>query len=173
LTALYRVIATDKGAFGFVAEDENQVIGFVTFTTDLRALFRSVLRRGGIRFVGLLAGKLCSWQRCRRILETLRYPGRSDRQALPRAELLAIAVQADQRAQGIGKRLLQRGLESCCQHDVSQVKVCVGEKRASAQMLYERKGFKPVCDITHHGQTSWIWVKQVCKQNVLPGDQNA
>jgi ribosomal protein S18 acetylase RimI-like enzyme len=172
LTVLYRVIAADKGAFGFVAEDEDRVIGFVVFTTDLLALYRSVLRRGGIRFVGLLAGKLFSWQRSRRILETLRYPRRTDRQTLPRAELLAIAVKADRRAQGIGTELLRRGLESCRQRGVSQVKVCVGENRAPAQGLYERMGFKPVCEISPHGQTGWIWVKQVTKRNTRPGDQH-
>lgn len=165
LTTLYRILAADREAFGLVAEDEGKVIGFIAFTTDIRALYRSILRQARFRFVRLLAGALFSWKRSRRILETLRYPGQMDQQTLPRAELLALAVQTGKRRAGIGRQLVEQGLGACAQRGLPEVKVCVGERRVAARALYGRLGFQPVCDLRRHEQTSQIWVKNIKLQN--------
>lgn len=163
VTALYQRIAVDSHAFGLVAEVGGQVVGFVAFTTDVSALYKSVLHKGGLRFVGLLLGKLFLWQCCKRMMETLLYPRRQDIQNLPRAELLAIAVLENQRRQGLGQQLLRRGLDVCREHGLDSLKVCVGGQRRAAQTLYENLGFQHICDIEHHQRLSHVYVKELTK----------
>ncbi len=148
-----------------MAEEKGEVIGFVAFATDIRALYRSVMRRAGFRFVRLLAGALFSWKRSRRILETLLYPRQMDQQTLPRAELLALAVQTGKRRAGIGRLLVEQGLNACGHRGLSEVKVCVGERRVAARALYGQMGFQHVCDLRRHEQASQIWVKSIKPQN--------
>lgn len=148
-----------------MAEEEGKVIGFIAFTTDIRTLYRSIMRRAGLRFVEMLAGALFSWKRSRRILETLLYSGQMDQQTLPRAELLALAVQTGKRRVGIGRQLVEQGLSCCDQRGLTEIKVCVGEKRLAARALYEQTDFQHVCDLRRHEQTSQIWIKNIKLQD--------
>ena len=44
VTALYKVIADCETGFGFVAEENGNVLGFVAFTTNLNKLYEAMLK---------------------------------------------------------------------------------------------------------------------------------
>jgi ribosomal protein S18 acetylase RimI-like enzyme len=165
LTSLYRLMAADPAADGCVAVQDSQIVGFAVYTADLHALYRSMLRRGGLRFMWRLAGSLFSWRRCRRILETLLYPRCGRRRPLPRAELLVVAVRRDRRREGIGRRLVAETAAQGCREGWGSIKVCVGGSLHGTQAFYRRLGFEHACDIRRHGRISQIWIKQLAEHH--------
>src|SRR5690606_21192303 len=87
----------------------------------------------------------------RRAVESLRY-GAADEAA--GAELLAMAVAADARGQGLGVRL---GLEFLDRLGVSPVRVVVGSENTSAISAYQKMGFRSSRSIqVHRGEESEV-----------------
>lgn len=166
VTALYETIAQSKSSFGFVAQEANKIVGFVAFTTDISKLYRSVVLRKGLRFVTLLAGKMLSLQRLKKALETLFYPSRIKKMALPKAELLSIAVAEEHQGKGVGLALMERGLKECVRRKIEKVKVLVGAQKERANKLYLKCGFDLVGQIENHGVLSNIYVAETGKKEV-------
>jgi len=158
VTALYEAIAQSQSSFGVVAEEENRVLGFVAFTTDINKLYKSVVLKKGWRFALLLAGKMFSPKRLKKMFETLFYPYRIRKMNLPYAELLSIVVAPEASGKGIGTQLLQKGLQGCARIGVERVKVLVGTNNEAANRLYEKCGFALVGQINNHGIISNIYV---------------
>ena len=70
VTSLYEAIARSDTSFGFVAQDDSKLLGFVAFTANLSRLYRSVVLKKGPRFAVLLAGKMFSVSRLKNVLNT-------------------------------------------------------------------------------------------------------
>lgn len=51
VTSLYEAITQSKDSFGFVAEENGEVLGFVAFTTNLNKLYKSVILKKSWRWV--------------------------------------------------------------------------------------------------------------------------
>jgi len=58
VTSLYDAIVKSKSSLGVVAVKNGKVIGFVAFTTNLNKLYKSIIRRKGLKFALLLAGNV-------------------------------------------------------------------------------------------------------------------
>lgn len=158
VTVLYESIAQSPYSFGFVEEVDNKVVGFVTFTTNLKGLYKSVIRKNLFRFSFLLFSKLFSFSTVKKIFETLFYPNRSDTSDLPKGELLSIAVIESERGKGIAKALIQRGLAECYSRGIPNVKVLVADFNKSANKLYQKSGFEYVTQVENHGIVSNIYL---------------
>ena len=50
VTSLYEAIVKSKSSLGVVAVRNEKVIGFVAFTTNLNKLYKSIIRRKGLKF---------------------------------------------------------------------------------------------------------------------------
>lgn len=161
VTALYETIARSNDAIGLVACQDGNVIGFVTFTTNLNRLYKQMLRGAGLRFAGLLAVKMFRWSRIKRVFETLLYPQRVEKLDLPAAELLSIVVAADGRGKGVARELIQHGLQACKQQGIDQVKVLVAAENAPANSLYQKCGFNFAAQIDSHGIASNIYIAAI------------
>ena len=161
VTVLYGAIAESKLAFGFVAEEENSVLGFVAFTTNLNKLYKSVILKRGLRFTLLLTGKMFSLKRIKKVFETLFYPHRIKKMNLPSAELLSIVVAEEGRGKGLATQLIQQGFAECAQRGIGKIKVLVGADNKSANKLYLKCGFELVGQIENHGVFSNIYVAEV------------
>jgi ribosomal protein S18 acetylase RimI-like enzyme len=158
VTALYEAIAKNKSSFGFVAEASDKVLGFVAFTTNINKLYKLVILKKGWWFAFLLAGKMFSLKRIKKMFETLFYPGRIKKMNLPSAELLSIVVANESQGKGLGLQLLQKGLAECAKRGIDKVKVLVGVDNKLANKLYLKCGFKLVRQIDSHGVVSNIYV---------------
>ncbi len=164
VTALYEAIAKNKSSFGFVAEENDKVLGFVAFTTNINKLYKSVILKKGWRFALLLAGKMFSLKRIKKVFETLFYPSRIKKMNLPSAELLSIVVADESQRKGLGLQLLQKGLAGCAKRGIDKVKVLVGADNKPANELYQKCGFEFVGQINNHGILSNIYVADTAKQ---------
>ncbi len=157
VTALYEAIAKSASSFGFAVEDNDKVLGFVTFTTNLSRLYKSIIVKKGWRFALLLTGKMFSVKIIKKIFETLFYPTRVKKMHLPDAELLSIAVDPEKYHTGLATELVQKSLEHCKKIGLDKVKVLVAAANKPANKLYLKCGFKLVGQIDNHGVTSNIY----------------
>lgn len=149
LTLLYRRIVVAPGSFARVATIDGRVVGFAAGATNVRALYRDFLLRDGIVAGMLAAPRLVrSW---RRVWETLRYPASGD--ALPDAEILAVAVDAAEAGRGIGRRVVGAALEELVGRGVVAARVVTGSDNRAALALYRACGFDRVITIAVHTGT--------------------
>jgi len=160
VTALYESIAESNSSFGLVAKENGTVLGFVVFTTNLNELYKSVILKKGLRFAFLLAGRMFSLKRIKKVFETLFYPGRIKKMNLPDAELLAVVIAPKESGKGLATTLMQKGFAECARRGIGKVKVLVGADNKPANKLYLRCGFELVRQIDSHGTLSNIYVAQ-------------
>jgi ribosomal protein S18 acetylase RimI-like enzyme len=159
LARLYRRIVAFEGAFAFVATDaeSGRVIGFTAAAVDTSALYREFAVRDGWR-VGLtvLPHAVRSW---RRIVETLRYPGSTEAGVLPKAEILAVAVDASAGGRGVGRCVVDAATGELSARGSDAVKVVAGADNAAALRLYAKCGFVKRARIeVHRGTPSEVLV---------------
>ena len=158
VTALYESISQCPDGFGFVEEADGRVVGFVAFTTNLKSLYKSILKKNLFRFGFLLFGKLLSFKTIKKVLETLFYPSRVETHELPKAELLSIAVAESDRGKGIAITLIRQGLTECHERGILKVKVLVADFNKPANILYQKTGFEKITQIENHGIVSNVYV---------------
>ncbi len=158
VTSLYDAIVKSKSSLGVVAVRNEKVIGFVSFTTNLNKLYKSIIRRKGLKFALLLAGNVLSLRRIKKIFETLFYPSRIKKMNLPSAELLSIAVAPEERRKGLAGQLIEKGLRLYRKTGVDKVKVLIGPDNKAGNKLYLKSGFELIGQIVNHGVLSNIYV---------------
>lgn len=163
VTALYKATAKDKYSFGFVAEENERVLGFVAFTANLNKLYKSVILKKSWRLALLLVGKMFSLKQIKKVFETLFYPSRIKKLELPAAELLSIVVAPESQGKGLGRQLLQKGLAECAKRGIEKVKVLVGADNKPANKLYLKCGFQVAGQIENHGIISNIYVAETAQ----------
>jgi len=161
VTALYEAIARSESGIGFVTEQNEKVIGFIAFTTNLNRLYKSIILKKGVRFAFLLTSKLCSFKRIKKVFETLFYPSRIKKKNLPSAELLSIVVAPQCRGKGLAGQLVETGFQECRKRNIDRIKVLVGADSIVANKLYLKCGFKLVERIDNHGILSNIYVAKI------------
>jgi len=160
VTALYEAIARSESSFGFVAQEDGKVLGFVACTTNISKLYKSVILKKGCRFALLLAGKMFSMKRIKNVFETLFYPSRIKKMDLPHAELLSIVVAEEARGKGLATEVVKKGLETCKLRGIEKVKVLVGADNEPANKLYLHCGFELFGRVMNHGVLSNIYVRR-------------
>ena len=158
VTSLYDAIVKSKSSLGVVAVRNEKVIGFVSFTTNLNKLYKSIIRRKGLKFALLLAGNMWSLKRIKKIFETLFYPARIKKMNLPSAELLSIAVAPEEQRKGLAGQLIEKGLRLYRKTGVDKVKVLIGADNKAGNKLYLKTGFELIGQIVNHGVLSNIYV---------------
>ena len=158
VAALYRAIALDPKSFGYVAIKEGQVVGFATFTENLKGLYKSILTKNGLRFAFLLFWKMFSWEFIRKIFETLFYPSRIKKYQFPEAEFLSMAVSPDARGHGLATRFVKTGFKECQKRDIKELKILAATTIGPINKMYEKYGFKVSAQIENHGIVSNVYV---------------
>jgi len=161
VTALYEAIAQSKSSFGFVAQQANKTVGFVAFAVNINKLYMSVVLRKGLRFGFLLAGRMFSLRRIKKVFETLFYPARIRKMYLPKPELLSIVVVEEQRRRGIASSMIRKGFEECVRRKIEEVKVLVAAQEKSTNEFYLKCGFELVGQIENHGVISNLYVAKI------------
>jgi ribosomal protein S18 acetylase RimI-like enzyme len=166
VTALYESIAEDKNSFGFVAIEDDNVLGFVAFSNSLSRLYKYVALRKGFKFALILVRKMFSLKVFKKVWDNIFYPSKMAKMDLPDAELLSIVVAPQGRGKGIAKQLVGAGFQECRKRGIDKVKVLVAVQNEMANKLYLKCGFELVAQIENHGILSNIYVAETSK-NVL------
>ena len=158
LADLYGAINRSAPGFVFVAvSDDGRVVGFVSGTTRIKGLYRSILLRRGWRYAGLILKKAFRPGVLRGIVQTVLYPARSPSDS-PEAELLSIVVSEELRGTTVAADLLTTSLAEFRRRGSDRVKLMVGESMARAHAFYRKHGFAEAGTIEQHGRRSHILV---------------
>jgi ribosomal protein S18 acetylase RimI-like enzyme len=144
LERLYRRAVRSRHAFVLVAGDPGDVRGFIAASVDTNAFYREFLGRDAL-VAGIVALPRIA-RAVRPVLETLRY-GVRDHEELPKAEILAVAVDSDRRAKGTGTALIVSAVEELARRGVASARVVTAVDNASAIRAYGHGGFR------RHGTT--------------------
>lgn len=166
VAALYEAIAEDKNSFGFVAVENEKVLGFVTFSTNLSKLYKHVVLKKGFKFAFVLACKTFSRKASKGVWNNLFYPSKMKMMDLPDAELLSIVIAPQGRGKGIAKQLVGASFEECRERCIDKVKALVAVQNEMANKFYLKCGFELVAQIENHGILNNIYVAETSK-NVL------
>lgn len=161
MTHLYTAIAQSEHGFVVVAvAPSDDVVGFVCGTTNLKAIFRSVVIRHGWPLLGVLLRHVLSWRMVRRVAEVVFYPSKLDKE-LPQAELLSIVVDGAMRGCGVADELMEAFLVELRRRGYRKTKVVVGAHLGRAIAYYTRHGFQLAQTITSHGHPTNVYVKDI------------
>ena len=155
LRRLYARVLHSHDAF-IVVDDLNGVTtGFAAGVADLGSLYRQFIVRDGWR-AGLRAAPRLL-QNLPRVFETLRYPAVTG--DLPEAELLAVAVAADQSGHGVGQALVRGAIDEFVGHGITAAKVVTTADNLAALAMYRACGFVTADGVeVHAGRSSEVLV---------------
>lgn len=71
VASLYKAIVQTESSFGFVAEKNGSILGFVAISADLSGLYKTLILKHVPTLSSLLVDKMFSLRRLKNILETL------------------------------------------------------------------------------------------------------
>ena len=161
VTALYEAIAEDENSFGFVAVEDDKVLGFVAFSTNLSKLYKYVALKKGLKFTFILARKMTSLKIFRKVWDNIFYPNKMKKMELPDAELLSIIIAEEGRGKGIARQLIDKSFEECRKRRIDKIKVLVSAENIPANNLYKKCGFEFHSEVDSHSIKSNVYVAKI------------
>lgn len=156
--ALYCAIAESRYSVCLVAVQDNKVLGFALFTTNLHDLYKSLIFKRGPKFFLLLCSRIFSVSTVKKIFETLFYPARIKKMNLPQAEFLSMAIADEARGKGLATKLVRRGFEECAKLGVKELKIFAAVDIQAINNMYKKLGFQLVGQMENHGVVSNVYV---------------
>lgn len=166
VTALYQTVSKSKYGFGFVAIENGEIVGFSCFTTNLDKLYKSVILKGGLKLIFTVAWKMFSFEKIKKVLETLFYPNRIKKMNLPSAEFLSMVISEQARGKGLATRLMSCGFDECAREGIEKIKIFAAVKIKAINKMYEKCGFELVGQMTNHGVVSNVYVADTGKNYI-------
>ncbi|MBS4014491.1 MAG: GNAT family N-acetyltransferase [Bacteroidetes bacterium] len=139
LSKLYQSIILSPSSFIVVAEDNNQVIGFISGSTNINKFYKEFIKKYFLKTFFILLPKIFKPSAIKKIIETLCYPQKE--KYLTSSELLTIAVKKESQNKDIAKLMLERFILEMEKRQIKQFKVIVGENLLNAINFYEKAGF--------------------------------
>ncbi len=170
LTQLYRAIDRCDDSVLIVEKNGDQVVGFVTGSRGMGAIYRQLLRNGPALCLAL-APLIVQPRKVLGILEILRHSRNHDAGAgLPEHELLSIAVVPEFRGTGVAERLYNSLVHHFQERGVHGFRIVVGESLAPAHRFYRRMGAQPAATVeVHAGRSSTIYVHSLPQRAAAAG----
>lgn len=165
LVDFYDATRYSTHGFSLIAKKDEKVVGFIAGSSDLAKLYKEFLRKKGAKIVFLLLKKSLNPKLLWGIAELLFYPKRIyRRKVLPKAELIAVAIDPPYRNKKYGSLLIKSFFEKIKTYNVDKVKVIVGAGNKRAIDYYRKHGFIHVNSFfLHKGIKSFIFVKELQK----------
>lgn len=142
----------------FVATDGTTLTGYIIASRDMRAIWLKSLTTGTI-FIWLLrwaTGRYGIGTRPIKAIishKLLFLTSKHNYRNTSQAQILSFAIHPTYQCQGIGKNLLQMGLDYL--HDVNEIKLEVRPYNKPAFHLYKSHGFQPIAT-TSDSQGDWL-----------------
>ena len=169
LGVLYRAINDDYNSCLLIAQVNNQIVGFIAGTSDIKYVYRCLLRYWRT-MIPALAMSFFSPSRLKGISETFFFSYFRSRRltatdnpcVLPTAELLSIVVDPSYRSTGVADGLYNELINFYRTRGIASFKITVGSPLARAHRFYQRKGAVSFMETkTHKGYTSIIYLHRL------------
>lgn len=161
LTKMYSAQTDDSKSIVFVAEDNEEIVGFISGAIEGDSFIKRIILISPIKLfwkIGIQFLKRPSI--LGKIFQTLKY-GKLCQIERVDTELLAIAVVPGIQRGGIGTDLLNALLVELRQKEVKKLKVLVGQELVSAQSFYKKHNFVLQKTIELYGKKKDILVRDI------------
>lgn len=149
LTIMYRYLIEKECVVVYTSKD--QIVGFISGSTDSGRMMKRFILSSPKAWIVLGFVLLKHPLLIKNLLETLRAPQKSDGTAIPRAELLSIAVDPATQAVGIGTKLIPSLDHYFKSRGIRQYKVIAGASLIGANKFYQKNGFLLAGQLNIHG----------------------
>lgn len=162
VTLMYRAIDECDCSVLLVDVQGERVIGFISGTTHMGAIYKHMFRYWPQLGVALLPS-LLNFKRIKRIIEILHYSRtRAPEAELPRSELLSIAVDPSCRGQRRADALYISLMNYFRKQGQGAFRITVGNALSPAHSFYRRMGAISIVETeVHRGELSTIYVQKI------------
>lgn len=154
-----------------VARDatSGHIAGFLLGTIDTDSFYKQFLYNKFFEAILVLAPKLMSLDKLRKVLETLSYPTKKKLKILPKPELLDIAILKQYQGKGVAQLLFHTFAKKLYAAGYDEFKITTGEKLVGAQRFYEKLGAERAGEIeVHKGQKTIIYIYKILNDKENP-----
>lgn len=172
LGILYGLLArSPRTCVWIAADDQDRCVGFVAGSLDIRASYRHVLSRGIVPLTLAVIPSLVRPGVLKRIVQTMAYTRRphdgsdgaltsSIAPETIRAELLSIAISAEARGYGLGRRLVAALEENFRRWDhEGPYRVVTDTEDLRSNAFYVSLGFAKAGEFKHHEHVMSLYTK--------------
>jgi ribosomal protein S18 acetylase RimI-like enzyme len=141
------------------------VAGFLLGTIDTDAFYKQFLYNKFFQAIFVIAPKLMSLEKLRKVFETLFYPTKKELKILPKPELLDIAILKQYQGKGVAQLLFNEFTKKLNAAGIDEFKITTGENLVAAQKFYEKLGAEKADEIeVHKGQKTIVYIFKILKQ---------
>lgn len=134
------------------------IAGFLLGSIDTDAFYKQFLFNRFFQAVFVLAPKLLSFEKLRKVFETLFYPTKKELKILPKPELLDIAILKQYQGKGVAQLLFHAFTKKLHAAGIDEFKITTGENLVAAQRFYEKLGAEKAGEIeVHKGQKTIVY----------------
>ncbi|MBW2078947.1 MAG: GNAT family N-acetyltransferase [Deltaproteobacteria bacterium] len=162
-----------KSKFGVLhvanSQDEGKPVGFVLGAIDTGKFYKEFLAKKSFRAFFLLLPKVISFEKLRKIMETLVYPSKNKYWEMPKAELLDIAITKEHQGVGLAQLLFQSFSDRLSEMEIDEFKITTGESLVRAQRFYEKLGAQKAGEVeVHKGEKTYVYRYKIPKLQRWP-----
>lgn len=141
LTVFYEGALDLHVGFGFVAMEQDHLVGFVLGSTDTNALFRKVAVSRAIPLgLRVMTAVFRQPSLISNVLETFLYPSKEN--VAEKAELVVIGLDTAFRGRGLGRKLVDALDNAFRAQQIRSYKVTVLQSNVGANKFYQALGFE-------------------------------
>ncbi|MEK9568715.1 MAG: GNAT family N-acetyltransferase [Alphaproteobacteria bacterium] len=168
LNLLYSAINLNKDCEIFVAQCNEEIIGFLASSRLPTGILKTLVINFTVRLAFVLCGALTSFVSISKIIETLRASkGRPSNKStcVFDYQIINLCVKAEYQNRKIGRTLLNQMIDHCHANNLSSVKIVTGASQISARRLYLSAGAEWVADLEiHKGVKSLLFLLDLRKK---------
>ena len=151
LRALYGEMALSPHCLGYVALDDDEVVGIVVGTMDSGAVFKELMLHRGLNLALPVLGALIRRPGLLpKLFQTLLYPGKAGGDE--GGELFFIGTRAHRRGEGIGRTLFHTLKRAMYNRGVKSMGLMVDDENETAKRFYRRNRMVPHYSFVLYGR---------------------
>ena len=165
LAKMYRCLAAAPQAGVWARADGERLVGFVAGCASVRRAYRWLLIHHGPGLAFAAGRALLRAEVLAKLGSVIFYPLRRDNApgTALEAELLAIAIDADEYGKGHAKSLVQAFEASLLEWGVSAYRVLTNAAETESNAFYRASGFAPAGTLKHHALTLQVYEKTLVR----------
>lgn len=160
LKTIYRGFLKDKKNFGYVVEEDREVIGFTTGSEDTGTMFKKVIKKEFILLsYHVLIALIKKPSLIPNLIQTFRYNEKAKIDT--KAEILSLAVREKHRGKGLGRELVIILINDFKKRGFNKLKLTVNKSNIVANKFYQKMGFKCEGTFNIYNKEMNIYTKEI------------
>lgn len=160
LKIIYEGLLKDRKSFGYVSEENEEIMGFVTGSENTDNLFKEIIKK---KFVQLFYYTLLSVIKkpslARGIIQTFKYNKKV--KTGTSAEMISLAIKKEYRNRGLGKELIDKAISNFKKRGISKIKLSVNRSNLNANGFYQKTGWEYVRTFDIYNKEMNIYILKI------------